>query len=93
MNSPRMPSDPAIWVELYGPYASVNSIKGSATSPPGNPLVIAKLLRPSVAVAQTRLGSDLRIPADAAPGYHSVVTTTTWSTGSSAGGSSIIQVK
>jgi hypothetical protein len=91
--SPRMPSNPTISAKLYGPYASVNSIKGSATTPPGMPLAIAKVLHPSVAVAQTSLSSDLLIPADAAPGYYSVVMTTTSSSGNSAGGATIIQVK
>jgi hypothetical protein len=88
----HMPSTPTISVKLYGPYASVNSLKGSATTP-GKPLAIAKVLHPSVTVAQTSLSSDLLIPADAAPGYYSVVTTTTLSSGTTAGGASIIQVK
>jgi hypothetical protein len=89
----RMPSAPTMSVKLYGPYASVNSIKGSATTPTGKPLAIAKVLHPSVTVAQTRLSSELLIPADAAPGYYSVVTTTISSSGNSAEGATIIQVK
>jgi hypothetical protein len=91
--SSRMPSDPTISVKLYGPYASVNSIKGSASTPPGNPVAIAKPLHPSVSVAQTSLSSDLLIPAGAAPGYYSVVMTTTSSPGNSSEGATIIQVK
>jgi hypothetical protein len=89
----RMPSGPTISAKLYGPYTSVKSIKGSATTPPGKPLATAKVLHPSVTVAQTSLSSDLLIPADAAPGYYSVVTNTTSSPGTSAGGATIIQVK
>jgi hypothetical protein len=89
----HMPSGPTISAKLYGPYATVKSIKGSATSPRGKPLAIAKMLHPSVAVAQTSLSSNLLIPADAAPGYYSVVTTTTSSPGNSAEGATIIRVK
>jgi hypothetical protein len=89
----HMPSAPTISAKLYGPYASVNSLKGSVTASPGKPLAIAKVLHPSVTAAQTSLSSELLIPADAAPGYYSVVTTTTSSSGNSAGGASVIQVK
>ena len=92
MIAPVMPSNPTISANLYGPYPSVSSIKASATSPPGKPFATAKLLRPSIAVAQRGLSSDLPIPIDAASGYYSVVMTTTWSKGYSTGGSWIIQV-
>jgi hypothetical protein len=92
-DSSRVPSDPTISVKLYGPYASVNSIKGTAGTPTGKPLVIAKLLRPSVRVAEKNLRSDVLIPADATPGYYSVVMTTKWSSGSLDEGARIIQVK
>ena len=93
MIAPVMPSNPTISANLYGPYPSVSSIKASATSPPGRPFVTAKLLRPSIAVAQRSFSSDLLIPIDAASGYYSVVTTTTWSKGNSTAGSSIIQIR
>lgn len=92
-DSPRVPSESTISVKLYGPYSSVSSIKGSPTTPTGSPLAIAKPLHPSVTVAQRGLSSDLPIPADARPGYYSVVITTTWSPGNSDEGSAIIQVK
>jgi hypothetical protein len=92
-DSPRMPSDPTISVKLYGPYVSVSSIKGSTAAPPGKPLAIAKLLHPSVSVVEKNLSSDVLIPADATPGYYSVVMTTKWSSGNSDGGATIIQIK
>lgn len=93
MTAPVMPSNPTISANLYGPYPSVSSLKAAAASPPAKPLVTAKLLRPSIAVAQRSPSSDLPIPIDAAPGYYSVVTTTTWSKGNSTAGSSIIQIR
>lgn len=92
-DSPRVPSDPTISVKFYGPYVSASSIKGSTTTPLGKPLAIAKLLHPSVTVAQKNLSSDVLIPTDATPGYYSVITITNWPSGSSDGGATIVQVK
>lgn len=93
VTAPVMPSGPTISANLYGPYASVSSLKVPSTGPPGKPFATAKLLRPSIAIAQRSLSSDLPIPTDAAPGYYRVDTTTTWSKGNSTSGSSIIQVR
>ena len=93
VTAPVMPSGPTISANLYGPYASVSSLKVPSTGPPEKPFATAKLLRPSIAVAQRSLSSDLSIPTDAAPGYCRVDMTTTWSKGNLTSGSSIIQVR